>query len=85
MASVAALTQQNDALFAAFNPHQCAHCRTPIGLGERWVREKIYEPSAADGPRYQRYHADLSAGDELSCWEKHQLQRETVPVVECDA
>ena len=85
MASMATLAQDHDVLVAAFSPHQCAHCRTPIGLGERWVREKIYEPSTADGPRYHRYHADLFAEDELSCWEKHQLQRETAQVAECAA
>ena len=26
------------------SPHQCAYCRSPIASGERWVREKIYEP-----------------------------------------
>ena len=55
----------------------CAYCRSPIGSGERWVREKIYEPAVArHAPRYHRYHAELLAGEELSCWEKHQLEQE---------
>jgi hypothetical protein len=55
----------------------CAYCRSPIGSSERWVREKIYEPALAHcGPRYHRYHADLFTGEELSCWEKHQVEAE---------
>ena len=41
-----------------------------------WVREKIYEPFTASGPRYHRYHADLFAGEEVSCWEKHLMAQE---------
>jgi len=53
------------------NPHACAYCRAPIASGERWVRDKIYEPTLAlHGPRYHRYHAELFVGEELSCWEK---------------
>ena len=55
----------------------CAYCRSPIGSGERWVREKIYDPAVArHASRYHRYHAELLAGEELSCWEKHQLEQE---------
>jgi hypothetical protein len=59
------------------SPHQCAYCRSPIASGERWVREKIYEP-ALNGrdPRYHRYHADLFDRQEVSCWEKHQMEQE---------
>ena len=57
--------------------HECAYCRSPIASGERWVREKIYQPTLVGGdPRYRRYHADLFSADELSCWEKHQLELE---------
>ena len=57
----------------------CAYCGAPIEPGERWVREKIYE-SAPDGngPSYFPYHADLFAAEELSCWEKHQMELESV-------
>jgi hypothetical protein len=53
----------------------CAHCAAEIEEGQRWVREKIYEPALAGRePRYRRYHAELFYGQELSCWERH-LQR----------
>jgi hypothetical protein len=56
---------------------QCAYCRAPIVSGERWVREKIYAP-APNGrdPSYHRYHAEPFAGQEASCWEKHQMEME---------
>ena len=59
------------------SPQQCAYCRSPIEPGDRWVREKIYE-SAPNGntPHYFRYHADLFVGEEISCWEKHQMELE---------
>jgi hypothetical protein len=56
----------------------CAYCRSPIVSGEPWVREKIYESAyTAGGPHYLRYHADLFAGADVSCWEKHQMELET--------
>ena len=61
---------------AAFTSHECAYCRSAIVAGEPWVREKTYEPFAGNAPRYQRYHADLFAGEELSCWEKHEMERD---------
>jgi hypothetical protein len=77
MASIVTLAQDNQALVAAaFTPHECAYCRSAIVSGERWVREKIYEPFTADAPRYNRYHADLFGGEELSCWEKHEMEQE---------
>jgi len=56
---------------------QCAYCHSPIVSGQRWVREKIYDP-ALNGrdPSYHRYHAELFAGEEASCWEKHQVEME---------
>jgi hypothetical protein len=58
-------------------PRECAYCRAPIASVERWVREKIYEPAlSANDPRYNRYHADLFNGEEVSCWEKHQMEQE---------
>lgn len=77
MASVVTMARDNEAtLVAPFGPHECAYCRSSIVSGERWVREKIYEPFTANGPRYRRYHADLFASEELSCWEKHQMEQE---------
>lgn len=61
---------------AVFSAHECACCRSAITAGERWVREKIYEPFAENTPRYRRYHADLFVGEELSCWEKHEMERD---------
>ena len=57
--------------------NQCAFCRSPIVSGQRWVREKIYD-SALNGrePSYHRYHAEPFAGQEGSCWEKHQMEEE---------
>jgi hypothetical protein len=53
----------------------CAHCAAEIEAGQRWVREKVYEPAlAGPEPRYRRYHAELFEGQELSCWERHLLQ-----------
>lgn len=59
---------------AVFTSHECTYCRSAISAGERWVREKIYEALAETGPRYRRYHGDLFAGEELSCWEKHVME-----------
>jgi hypothetical protein len=57
--------------------HECAYCRLSIASGQRWVREKIYETTlSGDGPHYLRYHAELFAGAEVSCWEKHQMELE---------
>ena len=60
------------------NKHECGYCRSSIGFGQRWVREKVYDPASQNGrePSYRRYHADVFSGEQLSCWEKHQLQRE---------
>ena len=64
-------------MFICNPPHECAYCRLPIGLGERWVREKIYEPTlVGQDVHYRRYHAEVFAVGELSCWEKHQLELE---------
>ena len=55
----------------------CAYCGTPIELGQRWVREKIYEPALVGGaPNYRRYHVELFDGQELSCWEKYRMETE---------
>jgi hypothetical protein len=60
--------------------HECAYCRSLIIFGQRWVREKIYKPSTDNGPHYRRYHADLFVDEELSCWEKNQMELETARV-----
>ena len=60
-----------------FYVNRCNYCRSEIVAGQRWVREKIYDP-ALNGrePSYYRYHSELFAGQEVSCWEKHQMERE---------
>jgi hypothetical protein len=57
--------------------YEYAFCRSPNVSEQRWVREKIYD-LALNGrdPRYHRYHAELFAGQEESCWEKHQMEEE---------
>src|SRR6267142_4971568 len=56
---------------------ECDYCRSAIFSGQRWVREKIYDP-ALNGrdPSYHHYHAEPFAGQEASCWEKHQMEIE---------
>lgn len=64
-------------MFICNPPEECAYCRATIAEGDRWVREKIYEPTlVGQDPRYRRYHADLFAAQELSCWEKHQIEQD---------
>jgi len=58
--------------------NECAYCASSIVDGQRWVREKIFDSACKPGgePKYQRYHAEVFAGDQLSCWEKHLVQWE---------
>jgi hypothetical protein len=57
--------------------NQCAYCRSSIESGQRWVREKIYDPALTGrDPSYRRYHAEVFAEQEGSCWEKHQIEQE---------
>jgi len=57
--------------------NQGAYCGSPIEAGQRWVREKIYEPAVVDGAaNYRRYHVELFNGQELSCWENHRMEME---------
>ena len=65
---------------------QCDYCRSSIFSGQRWVREKIYDP-ALNGrdPSYHCYHAESFAGQEPSCWEKHETEREFARITGCAA
>jgi hypothetical protein len=55
----------------------CAYCRSSIGPEQRWVRQKIYDPELnGSEPRYYRYHAEPFAGQNESCWDKHQMELE---------
>ena len=61
----------------AYCASRCAYCQSPIVSGQRWVREKIYDP-AVDGrdASYLRYHSEPFAGEKESCWEKHRMLQE---------
>jgi hypothetical protein len=58
--------------------------REPMRLlpirNRRWAKMGTGEdlPPALNGrdPSYHRYHSELFAGQEVSCWEKHQMERE---------
>ena len=57
---------------------KCAYCASSIETGQRWVREKVYDPSfTGQDPSYHHYHVEHFIGEELSCWEKHQMENET--------
>ena len=52
---------------------QCDYCGSSIVSGQRWVREKIFDP-ALNSPdaHYHWYHAEPFEGQEGSCWAKHE-------------
>ena len=55
----------------------CDYCRSSIAEGQRWVRQKIYNPRLdSEETQYRHYHAEPFNGEGESCWEKRQLQRE---------
>ena len=65
------------------NARRCEYCQSPIETGQRWVREKIYDPqSTNEHPAYGHFHAEPPGGLELSCWEKHELQREMARIAQ---
>jgi NMD protein affecting ribosome stability and mRNA decay len=56
----------------------CTHCGAEIETGQRWVREKVYEPALAGRePQYRRYHAEPFDRQELSRRERHGLQADS--------
>jgi len=58
---------------------QCDYCRSSIASGQRWVREKIYDPAFENrDPSYHHYHSEPFPGQEGSCWEKYELEREVI-------
>jgi len=60
-----------------YNVKYCDYCRSSVVAGQRWVREKIYNPHLDSGDwTYRHYHAELLDGQEGSCWEKHQMEKE---------
>jgi hypothetical protein len=58
--------------------NECGYCGSSIVDGQRWVREKIFDSACKNGdePKYKRYHAEVFAGDQRSCWEEHLMQLE---------
>lgn len=55
----------------------CNCCQQSIAVGQRWVREKIYDPQArGTDATYRYFHAEPSEGQEVSCWERHLMERE---------
>jgi hypothetical protein len=55
----------------------CDYCHASIVADQRWVREKIYAPrSNRHDPTYLYFHAEPFGGEEGSCWEKHEMDRE---------
>lgn len=61
----------------AYNARFCGHCQSSILAGQRWVREKIFDPRSRDQDlAYRYFHVEPFDGQETSCWEKQQLERE---------
>lgn len=55
----------------------CDYCQSAILLGQRWVREKIYDGQFANqASSYRYFHAEPDGQQGASCWEKRQLERE---------
>jgi len=55
----------------------CQYCRQSIVVGQRWVREKIYNPLATGrDAAYRHFHAEPFESQEVSCWERHLMARE---------
>lgn len=55
----------------------CDYCQCSIVTGQRWVREKIYDPRSTNGDAdYRHFHAEVFGEEEVSCWEKYWTARE---------
>lgn len=55
----------------------CDYCRSSIGEGQRWVRQKNYNPHPdSQGPSYRHYHSEPFDGERESCWEKRLMEQE---------
>lgn len=59
----------------------CEYCQSAILMGQRWVREKIYNgQSTSQDSSYRYFHAEPFRQQEASCWEQRQLERETARI-----
>ncbi len=66
---------------SVYNVKYCNYCRASIVDGQRWVRQKLYDPNPdRRDANYHHYHAEPFAGQSESCWEKHQLEREVARI-----
>ena len=55
----------------------CHYCQCSIVGRQRWVREKIHDPSPTTREAAHRhFHAEVFGGEEVSCWEKYWTERE---------
>ena len=55
----------------------CNYCQHSIVGGQRWVREKIYDPRfTSEEAAYRYFHAEPREGRQVSCWEQIWMERE---------
>jgi hypothetical protein len=55
----------------------CSYCQHAIVVGQRWVREKIYDPrSTVRDAAYRHFHAEPFERQGVSCWERYLMDRE---------
>ena len=55
----------------------CNYCRQSIVVGQRWVREKLYDPRCTgEDATYRHFHVEPFESQEVSCWERHLMERE---------
>lgn len=60
----------------------CNYCQQSIAVGQRWVREKVYDPQArGTDATYRHFHAESFESQEASCWERHLMEREIARTV----
>lgn len=46
--------------------NECGYCRSSIVTGQRWVREKVYDPASKNGREPQPFHRSQSVGPRLT-------------------
>jgi hypothetical protein len=79
--SNAQLPQRGGEEMIVYDVKSCDYCQSSIATGQRWVREKIYDPrSDGQNSAYRHFHAEPFGGQERSCWQKQQMEREIARV-----